>query len=107
AQQDERGHPPVALLLETTQLLPGEMPGSQYRFAFLWRAAQLGFVDTRDPPARDESRKLRGRIGARQHRDDDTAGHLLQPLDECGPLVGTRARLVKVVEHDDTGMRQR
>jgi hypothetical protein len=106
AEQHERGHPAVAFPMDTRKLLGVDALAAEDGPRFVLRAAELGLVDARDAPAREEPRELGRGIGARDHHDRDPFGHLFECLRERRALLGSRVGLVEVVEDGDARVRQ-
>ena len=106
AQQHQRCDPTIALRLDTLHVLRIELLRAEDRLRLLRRAAQRDFVDARDAPVGDQPCELGRRIGARDDEQRDAVGNFFQSLRNRSALLGARARLVKVVEHQRERTRQ-
>src|SRR5438270_3250285 len=106
AQEHQRGDPAFALPLDALKIFTVEMIAAQDRFGFLGGAGQLAVVDSRNASARDETRELRRRVGARNDDERNAFRDLLESLRKCDPALGLDAHLLKVIEDDRARLRQ-
>ena len=107
AQQHQRGGPAVALTLDAPHGVAVERRAAEECVRLVLGAAQIRDVDARDLASRAEPGELLRRVGAREHDDVDAFRELLEPCGEGCALVGGRARLLEVVEHDQRAVRER